>query len=480
MRQQLFFRKDLKMIFFTYMKRWFDKNSFCGNGGYAEIWKIAWPFIILNAANTIMMVTNRIFLAKYSSSAIAAAMPAGQLYFTFVILFLVTTGFTATVVAQYYGADDKINCIRAAWNGFFFSVGISFLLSLTFPLAGPFIFARNGHDPMIAALEAEYFSAMTACAGFTCLETPLFSFFTGRGKTKILAIVKGLGCILSIPLNYLLIYGKSGFPELGILGAGLANSIANACTFLTVLICFFSVDQNEYATRKYRELRWELFRKLLVFGTPAGFQAFLRNACFALVVMMIGILGNEALMAASVALCINMVGNMPIFGMSDATGILTGQYIGKKDLKTASKIFWQALRMLLPWLISIAGLYVFTPNLLIGLFGSNDTSDGIDIAETLRIVRFILLMAAIFNFFDAIRFLLMGALRGAGDTKIPLLIGVGTSWGVLLPGTAILVLILKCQAEAVWIVMTVYIALDALLMLWRRGTGAWKKIKIID
>ena len=147
---------------------------------------------------------------------------------------------------------------------------------------------------------------------------------------------------------------------------------------------------------------------------------------------------------------------------------------------TASKIFWQALRMLLPWLISIAGLYVFTPNLLIGLFGSNDTSDGIDIAETLRIVRFILLMAAIFNFFDAIRFLLMGALRGAGDTKIPLLIGVGTSWGVLLPGTAILVLILKCQAEAVWIVMTVYIALDALLMLWRRGTGAWKKIKIID
>ena len=139
------------------IKGWFGKDVFSGKGGYSEIWHIAWPFIILNAASTVMMVTNRVFLSKHSSAEMAASMPAGQLFFTFMILFLITTGFTATIVAQYHGAGDKINCIRSAWNGFYFSAGISFLLCILFPMLGPMIFARNGHDPIIAKLELEYF-----------------------------------------------------------------------------------------------------------------------------------------------------------------------------------------------------------------------------------------------------------------------------------------------------------------------------------
>ncbi|MBQ7404279.1 MAG: MATE family efflux transporter [Lentisphaeria bacterium] len=462
------------------LRGWLGKEAFRGECGYGEIWHIAWPFIILNAANTVMMVTNRVFLSKHSPEEMAAAMPAGQLFFTFMILFLITTGFTATIVAQYHGAGDKINCIRAAWNGFYFSAGISFLLCFAFPLAGPFIFARNGHDPIIAALESEYFSAMAPCAVLACLETPLFSFFTGRGKTKVLAVIKGTSCILSIPLNYLLVYGKFGCPELGILGAGLANTIANFYSFLAILFCFLLVDQSEYPTRSRKEFRWEFVKKLLLFGTPAGFQGFLRNVGFAITVMMIGRLGNEALTATSIALCINMVGNMPIFGMSDATGILTGQFIGKKDLKTAGSIFWKAFRMLLPWLSITAVLYLLEPEFLIDLFGSDNSSGEINMVKTVEYVKFILLMAAFFNFFDAIRFLLMGALRGAGDTKIPLLIGIGTSWGIQMPGTILLVMVFGSTIEQVWILLTCYIAIDALLMLWRRGTGAWKKIKIIE
>ena len=74
----------------------------------------------------------------------------------------------------------------------------------------------------------------------------------------------------------------------------------------------------------------------------------------------------------------------------------------------------------------------------------------------------------------------MGALRGAGDTKVPLFIGIGTAWGIQMPGTVLLVLKFKSTIEAVWILLTCYIATDALLMLWRRSTGAWKKIKLLD
>ncbi|MBR2439313.1 MAG: MATE family efflux transporter [Lentisphaeria bacterium] len=467
-------------MFKDIVKGWFSRDAFLGKGGYAEIWHIAWPFIILNAANTVMMVTNRIFLSKHSSAEMAASMPAGQLFFTFMILFLITTGFTATIVAQYHGAGDKLNCIRASWNGFYFSAGISFLLCFLFPLLGPMIFSKNGHDPAIAKLELEYFLSVAPCAAFSCLETPLFAFFTGRGKTKILAMIKASSCLLCVPLNYVLVFGKCGIPELGILGAGLANSLANSCSFLTILTCFLLVNQSEYPTRTHKEFRWEIVKKLLFFGTPAGFQGFLRNIGFAIVVMMIGRLGNEALAATSIALCINMVGNMPIFGMADATGILTGQYIGKKDLNTAESIFAKSFRMLVPWLTITGILYIFEPEFLIDLFGSNDSTGKINMGETIRIVRYILLLATVFNFFDALRFLLMGALRGAGDTKVPLFIGIGTAWGIQMPGTVLLVMYFHSTIQAVWLLLTCYIATDALLMLWRRKTGAWKKIKLLD
>ena len=97
----------------------FSRRQFLEPGGYLEIWRLAWPLIILSASNTVMMVVNRIFLAKNSPEEIAASMPAGQMFFTLMAFFLITTGFTATVVSQYYGAGNRDGCVRTAWNGFY-------------------------------------------------------------------------------------------------------------------------------------------------------------------------------------------------------------------------------------------------------------------------------------------------------------------------------------------------------------------------
>ena len=97
---------------------YFSRRQFFEPGGYLEIWRIAWPLIILSASNTIMMLTNRIFIANDSPEEIAAAMPAGQMFFTLMAFFLITTSFTATVIAQFHGANDRVGCVQAAWNGF--------------------------------------------------------------------------------------------------------------------------------------------------------------------------------------------------------------------------------------------------------------------------------------------------------------------------------------------------------------------------
>ena len=92
----------------------------------------------------------------------------------------------------------------------------------------------------------------------------------------------------------------------------------------------------------------------------------------------------------------------------------------------------------------------------------------------------ILHWAVIFNLLDGTRFITMGSLRGAGDTRIPLLIGMATSWLIQIPGTILLVYVIHATVSEVWMLITFYIFIDAALMLWRRGTGAWRRIKVIE
>ncbi len=241
------------------------------------------------------------------------------------------------------------------------------------------------------------------------------------------------------------------------------------------------MNQKEYATRSHKRFHGEYIRKLLCFGTPAGFQTFLRNAAFACVIIMIGRLGNEALAATSIALSINMIGNMPMIGLMDATSIITGQYIGKRRLLVADRIAGRSIRMLFLWMLSISVIYLFCPQLLIRIFDSqNQGTTNMDNALVTEYIITILRLAVIFNLLDATRFITMGSLRGAGDTFVPLLIGLGTSWLIQIPGTVYLVYFAHASVGTVWLFITFYIAADAFFMLWRRKSGAWKHIKVID
>ena len=241
------------------------------------------------------------------------------------------------------------------------------------------------------------------------------------------------------------------------------------------------MNQKEYATRSHKRFHGEYIRKLLCFGTPAGFQTFLRNAAFACVIIMIGRLGNEALAATSIALSINMIGNMPMIGLMDATSVITGQYIGKRRLLVADRIAGRSIRMLFLWMLSISAIYLFCPQLLIRIFDSqNQGATNMDNALVTEYIITILRLAVIFNLLDATRFITMGSLRGAGDTFVPLLIGLGTSWLIQIPGTVYLVYFAHASVGTVWLFITVYIAADAFFMLWRRKSGAWKHIKVID
>jgi MATE family multidrug resistance protein len=172
-----------------------------------------------------------------SPQEVAAALPAGVLSFTLTSFFLALSSYTATVVAQYFGKGDSASCVKAAWNGFYLSLGTGLLVLLVMPWLGLGLIEFSGHAPEIRALERDYFITLIPSGAFMCMSAALISLFTGVGRTRHAAFVNLTSCALNVVLDYMLIFGKWGAPVLGIRGAGIATSLATACTFFWRL-CF--------------------------------------------------------------------------------------------------------------------------------------------------------------------------------------------------------------------------------------------------
>ena len=134
-----------------FSREWWERP--CGG---RSVMRLALPLVVSTASWTLMHFVDRVFLARYSNVAIAAAMPAGMLHFTIVCLPLGTASYVTTFVAQYHGAGRSLRIGHVLWQGIFLGVITTPLLLLTIPLA-PAIFAYAGHPPTVEVAEVSYF-----------------------------------------------------------------------------------------------------------------------------------------------------------------------------------------------------------------------------------------------------------------------------------------------------------------------------------
>ena len=460
-------------------KWWQELNVFRGEGGYNEIWRVAYPLVIMSASHTIMQFCDRKFLAMNSTIDVAAALPAGILSFTLFSFFMVTVNFTAALVSQYFGDRNREACVRAVWNGFYLALAASLLIVLVIPWLGLHIIDISGHGPEVISRERAYYISLIPSGAFVCLGAAFCAYFSGQGKTWYIAAINTAACAVNIALDYVMIFGKYGFPAMGITGAGVATSISTLCSFLAAMILFLAQNQKVYPTRSHRLVNLPDLKRLLFFGTPSGIQCFIDVGAFTAFTFMIGTISREALAISTIVCSINMLSFLPLLGISDATGILVGQYIGRNQHHTAEKVAYRAWMMAAAYMIVAGAVFVLLPEWLIGNFAPNRSGDA-DFGQIVRTGQQVLICAAIYNFFDATKFIFTGALRGSGDTRVLMLIGLGFNWLLLVPGIFLLVKVCEASVLTVWIFLSVYLLFESLGIFWRFRSGAWRKIKLIE
>ncbi|HUU35720.1 MAG TPA: MATE family efflux transporter, partial [Vicinamibacterales bacterium] len=401
-------------------------NRWRGEGGYRELLKVALPLIASTGMWSVQTVIDRAFLAHYSNADVAGSMNGGSVHFTVIVLFVATVAYANTFVAQYIGAGRPGRVGLAVWQAVFFSLAAGVVLfALARPASG--VFVLFGHEPSLVEAETGYFLILTCGAVFPILGTALSTFFSGRADTVTVMLVTLASVAVNVVLDYALIFGRFGLPELGVRGAAWATVIAYAVYSLLFLVLMLRpAHRRAFGTLSGCRFDAELMRRMFRYGLPSGVSYILEVAVWAATILLMGTYGVVASAASAIAFGINSLAFMPVVGVGLAVSTLVGRRQGEGRPELSARTAWSAVHLVVVAMGCFSVLMVLAPGPLIGLFSQNGA--GQDPGAVPRLVRDLLYYVAIYVAFDAIAIVLFAALRGAGDTLFPMYAAIGLSW----------------------------------------------------
>lgn len=446
-------------------------------GSYRHILTILFPIVLSNMAFTIMQFTDRILLTRYSSDAIQAAIPAGALTFTFLSFFAAIAGYSGTFVAQYFGANDHTACRHVCGTGIFLSILFTPFFVGLYPLC-KWVFSLTDAPLAIQELECQYSFWMCMGGFFMSLLWVLSGFLTGRNRVQICTICSFLACGLNIGLDYVLIFGKWGFPQWGIRGAAIATFLSMIFHVLCLVAAILYKEENRRAPlRDWFLPEWSLIKRVVRFGFPSGLQLLFDTGSFALFCLWVSELGPLPFAASNIALSINNLAFSPLMGFSNATAVIVGQFIGAEKIDKVKQSCKRCLRMGWIYMTVLAACFIFLPETLLRAFSS---PDAIYTPEQLFDVgRTLLLFMGIWGLFDATSIIYIGALKGAGDTRFVMLLLTLSAWLGWIPLEWLILKYLHKGIIAAWVVQVAFIIFLALCFHLRWRAGRWQKIHMI-
>jgi MATE family multidrug resistance protein len=283
---------------------------------------------------------------------------------------------------------------------------------------------------------------------------------------------------LNIVLNYLLIFGNFGFPELGITGAAISTVVSGIVSFLVFAVMILRRKNNaRYATASGWRPNLELLRRILRFGFPNGVQFFIDIFGFTVFILLIGRLGIVELAATNIAFNINSLAFMPMIGLGMAISILVGQYVGEGRVELASRSIYSGAVICFLYMGLIALSYLLIPGFYIGFFAAKSVPGSF--GEIRRIAVVLLRFVAVYSIFDTMNIVFAAGIKGAGDTRFVMIMILVISTGILVVPTFLSLLVFEAGIYTAWIFVTAYVIVLGFAFLLRFLQGKWKSMRVI-
>jgi multidrug resistance protein, MATE family len=368
-----------------------------------------------------------------------------------------------TLVAQAYGAGKLEQCHRTLWNALY----VAFILSpaLMFAvLACVPLFPRFG---LPAALVSETVPFLKALIWSTL---PLALYFVLRRYLQAMNIVKPVvftlvsANLVNLLGNWMLVYGHLGMPRLGVPGSGWSTCISRVYMViaLAVAVLYYDRRRSSGLWRASRRIEAGRILELLRLGLPAASQLLAEIGAFAMATFLIGKLGVLVLAGHQIALNVASFTYMVPLGIGSAAAVRVGQALGAEDVRGAARAGWTALLLGACFMSGCGLTLLFFAHPIARVYTPQP--------EVVRAGAVLLVVAAVFQLFDGLQVVATGALRGAGNTRTPMLANLIGYWVIGLPLGAYLCFKLNFGAVGMWAGLCLALVLigSVLLVVWRR------------
>lgn len=470
--------------------------------GLGEVLKQAWPASLSMLNHTLMQFVDGLMVSWHSPTALAAQFVGGILVFLPTSFALGMLAVVNTYVSQNLGAGRPHRCGQYAWAGMAVAVAYSLLLApVLIALAGPLFgqidrlaaavrdatgisLTPEQRAPQLVAMQTMYFRYLMAGMGVFLVSRVLNGFFFGIHKAWIVLCASLAVNLANVGINYVLIFGKLGFPAMGLEGAAI-GTVASVGLLVLLLGAVFLCRRmhRRFATRRWRDAKLSECRDLLRVGWPAGVQFANDTANWGVfTAVLVGVFGPAHLTANTVAVRYISLSFMPAVGISIATTALVGRYIGLGRPDLARRRTHAAVWVAMIYMGLCAAAFVVFRYPMVRIFAGG-AAPGTTAIPPERIVAIgvnLLLLAAAFQVFDALGIVFVGALRGAGDTLWPMVVTIMLSWLVIGGGGAAAVLLApELTSLGPWLAASGYVVVLGLLMAWRFESGAWRRIDLL-
>ncbi len=441
-----------------------------GRGSVREVAALAYPVILSQLSITAMGFIDSAMAGRLGATELAAVGFAGIWCWTWFTFFFGTATGVQTFVSQADGAGRQGECGGWAWQAGYVVVPLTALAALGLWLwLDPFL-SLLGPSAELQATAASYLRPRLVGGVGLAFAMVLTSFFRGLGDTHTPMYATLVSVVVNAILDYGLIFGKLGFPEWGVYGAGFATAVAEWLDALLLFIAFSrrKVSQR-YATGPTAPHPDSILRFVRI-GVPVGGQWVLEMLSFAVFTTFIARMGDTSMAASQALIILLSLSFMQSIGLSIAASTLVGRYIGARDNPAAWRSFWSAEKMVVVLAGSVALLFVAAPGLLMRIFS--------DDPEVIGLGRSLVSLAAAFQLFDAFGIVASGALRGAGDTRWPFVVQTAFAWLFFVPATYLLGVHLGGGLFGAWVAGTLYVLLVSVTFVARFRSGAWQQFRI--
>ncbi|SEL46395.1 multidrug resistance protein, MATE family [Colwellia chukchiensis] len=427
--------------------------------------KLAYPILIAQLIQNLMGFADTVMAGRVSATDMAAVAVASSVWLPLILTISGLVMALASIISQLSGAKQYDDVAKASYQTAWIAVFFSVLIIIFYYIATPLLIERVALEPELKRLMFDYLAFIVWGGPGYCLYLVLRNYCEGLSFTRPTMIISILGLLINIPANYIFIYGKFGMPALGGAGCGIATAIVYWAMFAGMLAYAYFSKHLKHAPlfKEFYWPQWSEIKVILALGTPIALSLLFEVSLFAAVAIILAPFGASIVASHQVAINFSGLVFMVPLSLAMAVTIKVGYEVGNKNLEKAKEICRYSV---------ILGLFIAVGTAAITLlFSKHIAAIYTNDPKVLELAASLMVLAALFQFSDAIQVISAGALRGYKDTKSILYITffsywlVGLSFGLILGITDWLVP--ATGPYGFWIGFISGLTVAAVLLAWR-------------